>query len=261
MKIRVLLLLLVTSALAVGQEVADPQAVLSRARQAYYSLDSEGIASFQCTVTPNWETLLVEQRKSDPAAADAAIKILSQIHFTASVLPDKTTLTHNELTGQSAQMQSALSQIYGGMQQMLEGFFDTWKAFVWNSPFPAVNSTYHLQDSGSIYSLTYREDAADVVTIMDKDYAITSLAVTTPQFKSALSPGFFKSGKGTFVMNKYNAVYQSDKPEEATALNVLVNYQTVNEAYLPQSLTLNGTYGASAFNVQVAFSGCQVERK
>jgi len=261
MKLRLFLLLVFSSALAVGQEVADPQAVLSRARQAYYSLDAEGVASFQCTVTPNWEMLLADERKSNPEAADAAIKVLTQIHFTANVTSGKTTITHNDLSGQSAQMQSALSSIYGGMQQMLEGFFDTWRMFVWNPPFPAVTSTYHLQDSGSVYSLTYQENSADVVTILGKDYAVTSLSVASPEFKSTFSPGFYKTTKGTFLLNKYNSVYQSDKPEEATALNTSMNYQNVDGVYMLQDLTLSGTYGQSPFNIQMIFSGCQVGRK
>lgn len=261
MRLHVAVLLLFFSAFAVGQEVADSQAVLSRARQAYYNLDAEGVASFQCTVTPNWEMLLAEERKSNPAAADAAIKVLEQVHFTETFAQGKTTITHNDLSGQSPQMQSALSQIYGGMEQMMAGFFDTWKLFVWNSPLPAVNSTYHLQDSGSVYSLTYREDTADVVTMLTKDFAVTSLFVSTPQFKSTISPGFFKTAKGTFLLNKYNAVYQSDKPEEATALEVAIDYQTVDGIYLLHNMALSGTYGQSPFNVQVVFSGCQVGKK
>ena len=124
------------------------QSTLTQARQSYYNLRSEGLASFQCSTTPNWELLLQEQRKQNPKAADAAIKVLQQLHFAVSLVADGSVkLTHNELAGQSKEMNAALKQIYGGMEQMTSGFFDTWKLFMVNRPFPEVSSKYTLEIS------------------------------------------------------------------------------------------------------------------
>jgi len=244
-----------------AQAVANKQSVLSQAHQAYYNLRSEGLVSFQCSITPNWETLLQDERRDNPAAADSAIKTLSQLRFTANLGEDgKVTLTHNDLPGQSKEMMDALKQIYGGMEQMTSGFFDTWSLFMLNAPLPDVSGEYKLDAVGPEYRLTYREGTADVVTTMGRDFAISNLKVTTPQFDSAIQPGFARSPKG-FLLSGYDATYQSGKPDEATVLKVAIGYQAVEGLQLLQKLDLSGTYGGSKFAVQLTFSDCTVTKK
>ena len=244
-----------------GQVIANKQAILSQARQSYYNLHNEGLAAFQCSVTPNWEMLLQNQRKQDPAAVDAAVKTLNQLHFTASLAADNSVkLTHNDLTGQSQQMMEALRQIYGGMEQMTSGFFDTWKLFMLRSPFPEVKSEYQLEALGPQFRLAYKDGTADVVTTMGRDLSITNLRVTTTDFDSSIQPTFTRTPKG-LVLHAYDASYQSQKPEEATHLKVLIDYQEVQGFQMLEKLSLSGTYGGSAFAVELQFSDCHVSKR
>jgi hypothetical protein len=247
--------------LSPAQAVANKQSVLSQARQSYYNLRSEGVLTFECSVTPNWELLLQEQRKQDADSADAAIKILGQLRFTASLAADDTVkLTHNDLPGQTQQMADALQQIYGGMEQMTSGFFDTWKLFMLNHPFPEVSSEYQMESVGPQYRLSYREGDSDVVTTMGRDFAINNLKVTTTQFDSSIQPRFTSSPKG-FVLSAYDANYQSQNPDEATQLKVLMGYQEVSGVQMLQKLNLSGAYGGKPFAVELTFSDCQVMKK
>jgi hypothetical protein len=244
-----------------AQTVADKRSILRQARQAYYNLRSEGLLSFQCSTTPNWEKLLEDIRKQDPAAADNAVKILSQLHFVTTLGADgKVTIAHNDLPGQSKEMMDALHQVYGGMEQMTSGFFDTWSLFMLNSPLPEVSSEYQLEAMGPQYRLTYKEGTSDIVTTMGRDFAISNLKVTTPEFDSSLQPGFIKTPKG-LVLSAYDASNQSQKPEETTQLRVLMDYQQVDGLQMLQKLNLSGTYGGSKFAVELIFSGCQVTKK
>ncbi len=248
-------------ALSWAQDLGNKQAILSQARQSYYNLRNEGLASFQCSVTPNWENLLQNERKQNPEGADAAIKTLSQLRFVTSLAADNSVkLTHNELSGQNKEMMDALRQIYEGMEQMASGFFDTWKLFMVGPPFPEVNSQYQLEEVGPQYRLTYKEDNADVVTTMDHNFSIANLKVTSPQFDSSIQPTFTRTTKG-LVLRGYNASYQSQKPEEATQLKVLIDYQEVGGFQMLQKLNLSGTYGGAPFSVELAFSDCQVKTK
>lgn len=250
------------STLSPAQAVANKQAVLSQARRAYYNLRTEGLASFQCSVTPNWEMLLQKEREQNPAGVDQAIKTLNQLQFTLNLAADSSVkLTHNELEGQSADMVKALSQIYGGMEQMASGFFDTWKMFMLSPPFPEVDSQYDLVATGSQYRLSYKEDAStDVVTTMSRDFAINNMKVTTAEFDSAIRPTFSNSPKG-LLLSAYEADYQSQKPEEATHLKVHIDYNLVDGMQMPQKLNLSGTYGATPFAVELGFSDCKVTKK
>lgn len=252
--------------LSTAQAVANKQSILSQARQSYYNLRTEGLDSFQCTVTPNWDLLLQQQKQQNPQAVDAAIKILNQLHFSLNLTPDSTAkLTHNELTGQSEAMMAALKQIYGGMEQMTSGFFDTWKLFLLNAPFPEVSSEYQLESAGPQYRLSYRENQdkdnlADVVTTMGRDFTIVNMKVTTPAFDSSIQPSFNKTSKG-FLLSAYEASYQSQKPEEATQLKVHMEYQEIQGLQILQKLSLSGTYGSTPFAVELAFSDCKVTKK
>jgi hypothetical protein len=252
-------LLLIATAVA-AQSTGDRE-VLTQARRAYYNLRSQGVSTFQCNITPDWKLLLADQQRQNPEAADTAIKTLSQLRFTASMGADGTvTLTHNELTGQSPEMNQALAQIYGGMQQMTSGFFDTWKLFVVNTPFPETSSEFQLQSVGAFDTLRYRENKADVTTTFSSaDYAISNLIVTTSEFDSSIQPIFTKSANG-LLLTGYTASYKSGKPEEATQLNVSIDYQSVSGVLMLSNLKLSGTYGGTPFAVALSFQGCQVAK-
>ncbi|HLY99908.1 MAG TPA: hypothetical protein VKT33_12680 [Candidatus Angelobacter sp.] len=242
-------------------DVANRQALLAPARHAYYDLRAEGLDSFECGVTPDWDLLLREVRQQNPEAADAAIKTLLQLQFVTRLSADNSVkLTHNDLTGQSDEMMTALRQIYSGMEQMTYGFFDTWKLFMLSPPFPEVASEYQLERVGSRYRLSYKENNASVVTSMEKDFAITDMRVTTPEFDSTIRPNFTRTARG-FVLNGYEADYQSQKPEETTHLKVHMEYQEVTGLQMPQKLSLAGTYGGSNFAIDLTFAGCKVTKK
>lgn len=244
-----------------AQAVANKQAVLSQARRAYYNLRTEGLASFQCSVTPNWEMLLQKEREQNPEGAEQAIKTLNQLQFTLNLAPDSSVkLTHNDLEGQSEEMMKALKQIYEGMEQMASGFFDTWKLFMLSPPFPEVDSQYDLVSTGSQYRLSYKEGTTtDVVTTMSRDFAINNMKVTTAEFDSGIQPTFTTTPKG-LLLSAYEADYQSQKPDEATHLKVHIDYNVVDGIQMLQKLSLSGTYGDTPFNVELGFSDCKVTK-
>lgn len=247
--------------LSFAQAVENKQAVLGQAQRAYYNLRREGLESFQCSITPSWEVLLQKERERDPESVARAIKILDQLHFTVELAADdRVKITHNELSGQNQQMMDALKQVYGGMEQMTSGFFDTWKLFVLNAPFPEVTSKYQLETKGPKYQLTYKEDAANVVTTMNKQLVISDVKVTTPAFDSTIKPGFTGTAKG-FLMNSYDASYQSSKPEEAAQIKVSMDYAAVDGLEMLNKLNLAGTYGGSSFAIELTFSDCKVTKK
>lgn len=244
-----------------AQTVSNPRQVITDARQAYYNLPAQGMAGFQCSVTPNWETLLRDALKENPDGVDRAIKLLSQLRFVVALGEDgKVKLTHNELPGQSKETNDGLAQIYGGMEQMTSGFYDTWSLFVINSPLPQPDSKFQLQAGGPLYLLAYTEGTAEIATTLTKDFSISEMKVTTPEFDSVIHPEFTKFPKG-FLLNAYTASYESKNPGETTHLRVLIDYQEVDGVQMLRKLGLSGSYGGSQFAIDLAFSDCQVTKK
>jgi len=245
---------------ASGADLANKKEIITQARQAYYNLRNEGLDGFTCSITPNWNALLEDVRKTDPAGADRAVTTLSRLHFTVTLGKDgKVQITHNDLPGETKEMMDALQQIYGGMEQMTSGFFDTWSLFMLNPPFPAVDSEYQLEALGPQYRLSYKDGEASVVTTMSRDFALDDLHVTTAVFDSSIHPQFIKTSKG-LLFTGYVADYQSNKPGEATHLKVQIGYQDVSGLQLLRTLDLSGTYGGSPFSVGLTFSGCQATK-
>jgi hypothetical protein len=200
----------------VQAEQLDKRAILAQAGQAYYSLRGEGLESFQCDITPNWANQLKDASKQNPRNAAEAIKFLSQLRFTVTLAADGSVkFRHNEVASKDKSREAALRQIYGGMEQMTVGFFETWKLFVLTPPFPRATSDYQLESIGSQYKLSYREGEASVITMMGTDFAIIKVIVSTSQFDSSIEPKFAATPKG-LILTAYEADYQSQKPEEAT---------------------------------------------
>jgi hypothetical protein len=238
----------------------DKTEFLKKARQTYYSLKGEGLAEFQCTMSPNWEFLLADQRKTDPTSIDAAIQKLQGLHFGLTLgLDGAAKVTHNELPAESEQVASGLKQVYSGMEQMAEGFFQTWSAYMMSPALPEPGADFQLQTVGTDYRITYKDGAADIVTTLSQDFAMTNQRIKTSEFDSTIKPQFKKGPKG-FILAGYQATYRGATAAESTDLDVAIDYQEVNGLQFPQEILLSGTYGATPFKAKVAFASCQATK-
>lgn len=240
---------------------ADKKEVVKQARRAYYSLQAQGLAEFQCNLAPDWETLLQDVRKADPARADQAITTLKQLQFTVSLgRTGSAKVTHTTVAAANDQMAQGLDQIYTGMEQMVTGFFQTWSPFMLSSPLPEAEGNFQIAEQGGQWNLTYKDGTADVVTTMGKDFAIQELKVITEEFTSTIQPGFTSTPKG-FLLTGYQADYHGKSPSDTTQLKVGIAYQEVNGLQLPRKLELSGSYGGSPFQMAIALSGCQATKQ
>jgi hypothetical protein len=239
---------------------ADKKEVVKQARSAYYSLQSQGLVEFQCNMAPDWEALLQDARKADPARADQAITTLKQLQFTVSLgRTGSAKVTHTAVAAANDQMAQGLNQVYTGMEQMVTGFFQTWSPFMLSSPLPEAESDFQMEEQAGQWNLIYKDGTADVVTTMGKNFAIQELKVITEEFTSTIQPGFTSTPKG-FLLTRYQANYHGKSPAETTQLNVGIAYQEVNGLQLPKKLDLSGSYGGNPFAMEITFSGCQATK-
>ncbi len=252
--------LFAAAAWAQTQDKLDKKQIVKQARQSYYSLKDQGLAEFQCTIIPNWQTLLTEQ-KLDADTVNRATLLLNKIHFTVSLAAGSDAkVTHNNVSAENEQVAKGLSQIYSGMEQMTTGFFQTWTAFSLTPALPEVGADYQLEATAAEYSLSCKDGTADVVTKLDRDFAINYLKTTTPEFDSIIRPQFKKTAKG-WLLSGYRASYVGKSAADTTELQITIDYQAVSDFQIPQKLDLKGTYGGSGFHVEVTFSGCTATRR
>lgn len=240
-------------------QTANKKEIVKQARQSYYSLKDQGLAEFQCITMPNWQLLLTEQ-KLDADTVSRTVQLLNKIQFSVSLAAGgEARVTHNEISAENEQMAKGLSQIYSGMEQMTTGFFQTWSVFSMSPALPEIGGDYQLEKTGAEYRLTYKDGTADVVTILDRNFAMSYLKTTTPEFDSTIRPQFEKTAKGLLLAG-YRATYTGKSAADTTELQIAIDYQAVDEFQLPQKLDLKGSYGGSPFHVEVSFSGCHAVR-
>ncbi len=245
---------------AAGSQQSGNIEILKKARQSYYSLKSEGMAQFQCNISPNWAALLAEQRKTNPAAIDKAMEKLKQLSFSVTVAADGSIkVLHNEIPADNDQTAKGLSQIYSGMEQMTSGFFQTWSVFVLTPALPEPGSDFKLEDAGREYRLYYKDGPTDVLTTLGKDFAIRMVKIAAKDFDSTLWPQFTKTAKG-FLLTGYQAEYQGKGGADKTELQVTFDYQVADGLQVPHKLNLKGVYNGSPFQVEVTFVGCHATR-
>ena len=202
--------------------------------------------------------MLQSARVQNPSGVDAAIVVLSKIYFLTKLNADNTVVTtHNSPDATNQQMENGLRQVYDGANQMLSGFFDTWKSFVTTSPFPGSGVKYQIDRNGEFYIVSYKDGSADVTLTMDPNYVLTDVRVVTSEFNSDIEPKYSATSNG-LLLASYHAVYQTGKPEEATNLDVAIGYQDVGGFDLPGTLNLSGSYGGAPFSLSSSFSDCQV---
>jgi hypothetical protein len=251
-----------TFSVAQGADIANKKQIIQKARQAYCSLKSRGLIEFKVNVQPNWRLVLKDQIAADPKGAETALQLLNGIHFTLSFSPDGVvSVTHHaDVAPPNPESAKGFDQIFAGMEQAMSGFFDTWKPFMFTSPFPEVDSLYHLEDTGTEYVLTYQEGTTGVTTKMSRELIIREMSIDAPNFKSTLKPQFAASPQG-LLLTSYDATYSEPGGAAATLLNIRIDYQLASGQPLPSKLTLAGTYENNSFNMELGFINYTVKNK
>jgi hypothetical protein len=235
--------------------------VIQRGHESYYRLRMLGLDEFQSTVQPNWEDVLKNQGVTDAQQTAAALNLLNGLHF--SMLLDqkgKVTVKHRtDNEPRNEQVRKGFEDIYSGINQATSGFFATWSLFMLDSPFPAVESNYNLEDLGNRYRLSYKEGSSDVVTMMGKDLEIREITVDSPEFTSIVRPQLSKTANG-FMLNGYTAEYTPKASKGVVHLEVKINYAPADGMQLPASLIADGTLDGAPTHMELAFSEYQVKK-
>jgi hypothetical protein len=240
---------------AFTQAVANRHDVVRKAAQAYYNLPKEGFVSFRCTLAPNYDALDPGLRQSNPAAADARLQTLSQLHVAVVVEADgKATVSHNDVAA------PYLKDVVRNLDLMMTSFFQLWSPYVVESPFPAVDSEYQVEDLGSQYRLSYKEGLASVAMTLDKDSTVGAVMVTRPEVNSVTWPQFTKTPKGFLPVSLDNDV-RIPSQGGAAHVRTVITYQEVAGLQLPKTIKNTVTSNGTSYESEVALTGCAATKR
>jgi hypothetical protein len=244
--------------LAASEALADGKETLDAARAAYYSLRREGLGSFTCLVTPNWDLLLASRWRTDPAAAAKAYKTFSSLTFGVEVAPgQRPKVLHADVPGSDAES-DMLKRLIGGMEQTVGGFFDTWAPFVMTTPIPGAGA--EVTQTHGLWIVDYKEGATQIGLVMSEDYTIESTRVLTATFASVIQPQFVKSPKG-LLLTAVQGSFRKLPDGPPVSLQLRIEYQDVSGFMLPKRLHVSSNDGHTVGLMDLGFGTCQAHRR
>jgi hypothetical protein len=257
--VRRLALLLGLLALPAGEPRADAKETLEAARAAYYSLRREGLASFSCLVTPNWDPVLAAGRRTDPVAAEKAYKALSALTLGVEVAPGRRAkVMHTDPPGAAAKENEPLKRVAAGLEQTLAGFFDTWGPFVMTSPIPPATAT--VAEAQDRWIVDHKEGALRIGLVMRKDYVIDLMHLVSATTDSTIQPQFAKSPKG-LLLSAVQGEYRPLPAGAPASLQLRIEYQSVDGFRLPLRLYVSAQESRGVSLMDLSFGTCQAQRR
>jgi hypothetical protein len=256
---RLLVLLLGLLPLAAGEALADGKETLDAARAAYYSLRREGLASFSCLVTPNWDAVLATRRRTDPVATEKTYKALSALTFGVEAAPARRAkVMHTDPPGGTDKENEALKLVTSGIEQTLGGFFDTWGPFVMTSAIPPP--TAEVVEANGLWNVDYKEGALRIGLVMRKDLTIDLMHLVTATSDSMIQPQFTKSPKG-LLLTAVQGEYKPLPSGAPVSLQLRIEYQEVTGFLLPRRLYVSANEHRGIALMDLSFGTCQAQRR
>ena len=225
------------------------QEVISQARSAYYNLARKGFKGFTATIEPNWEVILGQ------TATPASLKIFRALQFSMVVDANGAVTVTHEVGADAAKpdLQPTVNRIHYDIQRLGTGFFNTWRIFAVNSPFPEAASDLKIENVGKQYRVSYPTQSGVVTIAMNSDLLLTEWNLSAPTAKRTVKPKFQKTVDG-LLLTGYHGVFEPTGPGIKTTLDFQIEYQDVSGMKVPRKLRFNGMHGSEPVEAELVFT-------
>jgi hypothetical protein len=241
------ILALTVAAYPQGQAATDKE-VLTRARTAYYSLARKGFKGFTATVEPNWEVILGDTAKP------SSLKVFRAVQFTMVVDANGAVTVTHEVGPNAAkpELQPTVNRIHSDVQRLVAGFFNTWRIFVVNSPFPETENEIQIENSGTQYRFSYTTQAGKVTIATSGELVITEWTITGPTAMRTVKPKFQQTPDG-LLLTGYQGVFDPVGEGIKTTLDFQIEYQDLSGLKVPYKVRFSGVYGSEPVEAELVF--------
>ncbi|HEY1525738.1 MAG TPA: hypothetical protein VGH51_05825 [Candidatus Angelobacter sp.] len=252
---RTMIALLMCALLHVSAFATDAKETIKNARSSYYALKSQGLKTFQCEVTPDWRKFLENTDKKPLSATDPRLQKFGGLRFSVAIdQQGQSTITPFMANGDA--IDPSLSQMIDGLKQMLSGFYQTWTALVFTNPFPESDSGTTLKQEGDNFRLLSKDGSSDVEILLNKDYAIIEMRVTSTGSKIIMLPKFERTAKGLLLTD-----IDSDINDGQQKVLLGITYQNVQGLNLPGHASFKITLPDQVVMIEATFSKYQITKQ
>jgi hypothetical protein len=232
----------------------DPAQLANAVRDSYYHPD--GLSGLECNVSLDWSGIMHALKVDDPSPEQ--LKIVEGLKISTRSTRNKATeVTFNWSGGEPPEGKETIE---GGIRQMASGFYQMYWPMIASSSVPPGTAFEKIEplDDGRIRARISQAAGHTEITI-DKDHIPTHYSVENPAMKATIEAHYTASPKP--VPGDLRRVTELDVSNHmgTSTMNVevILDYQAVDEFYVPQHVTFNVV---GAFSIGMDFSACSASK-
>ncbi|HWA94936.1 MAG TPA: hypothetical protein VG844_10070 [Terracidiphilus sp.] len=253
---------------------SDYDVILATAANRYYSAVRSGPAhgileSFQCSVQPEWPTLLAAMDKATGRSAsgsvapnDPRLALLTPVTITVTAeINGRSTLNWNQ-PAESAQpldenATGTLDLAHQTVQHALEGFFQFWTPFINGTIVPRTSKGIEVHHTAQGLTLHAELRDQNLNEIFSPDFILREFNVSMSGVHIRFNPTFENTREGLLVKTFDSHIQMPGTPPPAErGMQVALKYRVVRGFQLPSHLSIDvDRTGHAGF----IFSGCTVQ--
>jgi hypothetical protein len=229
-----------------AQSSLKKEEVLSRARNGYYSLHSQGVKNFQASVTPNWRAMF---NGTDTEKVSKGIAILSRVHFAINYdSSGEVSIAH---TPDIREFGPDYDQFVDGTEKQIEGFFQAIQSLGYLSAlFPSEDSLYSMEENPSEYLISIGEaDNIETTSHITKSFIISEVDVKSAAMRMSIITNFTSNSGGRILSNIQAHIDQNQMTADFSGT---LEYQYVDGVLVPKKLRI--TMPAMHSNLECTFN-------
>lgn len=232
----------------------DKSKVVRTAAANYYSLELQGLQSFQCLVVPDWQDYLEQKLEG---YSEASIQEIKKIRFSAS-LNETGMLDLKPFSEGGGSTRGTISPVVNKLAELLYGFFQVIQINVIQTPFSILEKDFALTEKIDEYLIVMDDQDATSEMSLTKDYVIREIQV---RFKSpepsetVFWPKFENTDKGLLL--KRLTTIRNDG-QFMTTWDFL--YKKVEGLQLPSSVVIKHTERGKTIRFKVGFEQYKISR-
>jgi hypothetical protein len=256
------LFLLAVSGMSNGR-AADQKEVMRQIEQAYYNLRTEGLASYRCTVQPDWN--VIESNASADQAGTRFRALLEGTTFEVAVGPDGAAAISRQFRVAPANERDAtrLRMIANGVELTLVGFFQILADFAFGRLTSVPGPGFSFTETLGSYRITQGEGSTAGVVILNHDLTVRELIGKTAEMEGTFYPGLVRTDKG-YVLETYQGsveVGDAPWPKLNAEMEARIEYRDIDGFKLPAALTARVGMSGNSGRMKFQFKDCQVTRR
>jgi hypothetical protein len=225
------------------------------AHAQYYTPTASGLKSFHCDAAIDWKAMLSRFSGTEIPDDNPALKFLLSVHLAVSDdLRGKGSLEWTNPDDPPASRKAAIQQIQDGLQTSVNGFFQTWNAYMNGSMVPLPDGSVTVTKSGEGVHLSGKSKDTSFDEDFDKNMLLTQALVVSPTLKVLAVPTFVPTSDGLVLSSVASEIHQPPTAPETDA-TFRIDYTRVESYQIPSHVVFDIK---NTGLIEISFSGCKV---